>query len=76
MPRILFIFLLLSLSIITIPHLAQGIKISGRIIDEETNESLPNAHVFLDQTTIGVVSNYSGEYTMDGVEHDTSNDYL
>jgi hypothetical protein len=48
---------------------AQGVTISGRIVDTETLDPLPFAHVFIDQTTIGTVSDANGEYIIEHVEN-------
>jgi CarboxypepD_reg-like domain/TonB-dependent Receptor Plug Domain len=46
---------------------AQGITITGRIVDAETLDPMPYAHVFVDQTTIGAVSNIDGEYVIENM---------
>ena len=51
---------------------SQGISITGRIVDSETLEPLPYAHVFIDQTTIGAASDINGEYI---IEHVLNGDY-
>lgn len=43
-------------------------NITGRIVDAETLEPLPFAHVFIDQTTIGVVSDIDGNYIFEGLK--------
>ena len=47
---------------------AQGVTISGRIVDSETLDPLPFAHIFIDQTTIVTVSDVNGEYVLEHVE--------
>lgn len=65
MRLILITFLFLSLG----QGLAQGVTISGRIVDAETLDPLPFAHVFIDQTTIGAVSDVNGDYSIEHVEN-------
>ena len=58
-----------SIIILTCAELsAQGITISGRIVDNETLEPLPFTHVFIDQTTLVTVSDQNGEYKLEHVE--------
>ena len=47
---------------------AQGVTITGHIVDAETLDPLPFAHVFFDQTTIGSVSDSNGDYIIEHVE--------
>ncbi len=54
-------FLLTGLS------LSQHNTISGIILDSETNEGLFNVNVFLNGTTLGTVSNKSGEFLLSNI---------
>ena len=47
---------------------SQGFTISGRVFDAETNEPLQFAHVFIDQTTHGAVTNNNGEFFLENLE--------
>jgi hypothetical protein len=65
--RFLTLFLLLWVVLFRVQASAQMYKISGRIVDAETLEPLPYTHVFIDQTTIGAVSDFNGEYVIENV---------
>ncbi len=43
----------------------QSTKISGKIIDASTGDALPGVNVLVEGTTIGVVSDMDGKYTLD-----------
>lgn len=43
---------------------AQGVLLEGRVIDASTNQSLPGAHVFLDQTLRGTSTDREGYFQM------------
>ncbi|MDO7875154.1 von Willebrand factor type A domain-containing protein [Hymenobacter sp. ASUV-10] len=45
----------------------QTITITGRIIDQSTNEGLPGAAVLVKGTTIGTATNADGQYSLAGV---------
>lgn len=62
-----FLFFGLSL-MLSNSILGQGIKIIGKVTDAETKEALPNAHIFIDQTTLGVVSDVNGHYVLEGIQ--------
>ncbi len=47
---------------------SQGFTISGKVLDAETNEPLQFAHVFIDQTTHGTVTNSNGEFFLENLE--------
>jgi len=64
--RLLFIFLFFSA--ITGTVFSQGFTISGRVLDAETNEPLQFAHVFIDQSTHGTVTNTNGEFFLENLE--------
>ncbi len=42
-------------------------KISGKVIDNETDEPIPNAQVYISGTTIGTTTNVDGEYTIKNI---------
>jgi iron complex outermembrane receptor protein len=63
-----FRFVFLFFNIITNSVFAQGFSISGRVLDAETNEPLQFAHVFVDQTTHGTVTNSNGEFFLENLE--------
>jgi hypothetical protein len=69
MTRTYFISLLFWICCIPFDLFSQGITITGRIVDVETLEPLPFAHVFIDQTTVGTVTDINGEYTLEHVEN-------
>jgi hypothetical protein len=70
--RVALIFLFTAVNSLSVLLFAQGVTITGRIVDTETLEPLPYTHVFIDQTTIGAVSNENGEYI---IEHVPNGDY-
>ena len=59
-----FLFTILYFAIASSSALAQGFSISGRVLDAETNEPLQFAHVFVDQTTHGAITNSNGEFAL------------
>ena len=60
--------LLLILLAMPMMVFAQGTgKLSGRVIDESTGESLPGANVVLQGTTLGATTDINGEYFIIGV---------
>ena len=60
--------LLLILLAMPMMAFAQGTgKLSGRVIDESTGESLPGANVILQGTTLGATTDINGEYFIIGV---------
>ncbi len=64
------LFILFCLLLFTgqrINALAQSGTITGKIQDAVTNEPLPFAHVFINQTTIGTVTDNLGQYTLSRV---------
>jgi hypothetical protein len=63
--RAFALFLLLCSWLIPTFATAQSRTISGRIVDAETLDPLPFAHVFIDQTTLGSVSDVNGEYVIE-----------
>ena len=60
--------LLLILVFMPMMAFAQGTgKLSGRVIDESTGESLPGANVILEGTSLGATTDINGEYFIIGV---------
>jgi TonB-linked SusC/RagA family outer membrane protein len=59
----LFTFLLLVLSIY-----GQGRNITGRVIDASSGDALPGVSVILKGTSVGVVTNLDGEYSIEVAE--------
>ena len=47
--------------------IAQTGHVKGRVIDATTLEALPYAHIFINQTTKGTVSDENGNFSLDGV---------
>jgi CarboxypepD_reg-like domain/TonB-dependent Receptor Plug Domain len=66
------LFIFLSTMLFSKALFSQGVSITGRIVDSETLEPLPYAHVYIDQTTIGTTSDINGEYIF---EHINDGDY-
>ena len=62
--RILF-FICLLLS--ALQGLAQTGIITGRVVDAQTSEGLPNANIFIDQTTFGVAADADGNFVFRNV---------
>lgn len=60
---LLSFFLLIS----AFPVLAQTGTITGRVVDAQTSEGLPNANVFIDQTTFGVAADADGNFVFKNV---------
>lgn len=46
---------------------AQTGTVSGRVIDTETLEGLPNANIFIDQTTFGVAADIDGNFVFKNI---------
>ena len=63
-----FILFFLLFTTIAGSVFSQGFTISGRVFDAETNEPLQFAHVFIDQTTHGTVTNSNGEFFLENLE--------
>lgn len=49
--------------------LAQLTKIMGTVTDAETNEPLPFVNIFFKGTTVGVTTDFNGEYSLETKEH-------
>ena len=56
------LFVLLLILVFSEKVSAQSASVSGRIIDAQTSEGLPNANVFIDQTTFGVAADADGNF--------------
>ncbi len=59
--NVLLIFLIFICSAGTF---AQKLELKGTVIDAETNESLPGASINIKETSIGTVTNQSGDFTL------------
>jgi len=58
-------FLFLSLSLLLLPALALGAgKITGKVVDKESNEELVGANVTIEGTTYGAATDVNGQYTI------------
>ena len=55
-------FLLFS---VTFVALAQNIKVTGKVTDKKTGESIPGVSILVEGTTQGTVTDYNGNYTLD-----------
>jgi hypothetical protein len=62
-----FIFLLLFL-LGSGYLLSAQVQVSGRVLNDVTGEPLSNASVYINNTTIGTVTNANGEYVLKGIE--------
>ena len=62
----LFAFLLLGLFTPALA-LAQGVEVTGRMVDADTKEPLAGVHVFLASTTHGATTDISGYYSIPSV---------
>ena len=62
----LFFSILLNAGII-FSGFAQTGTVTGRVIDTETLEGLPNANVFIDQTTFGVAADIDGNFVFKNI---------
>lgn len=59
--------MVLILALQTVSSLAQTGVIIGKVSDATTSEPLPFTHVFIDQTTVGTVTDENGSYTLNNV---------
>jgi len=50
----------------------QGVSIRGQIIDSQTNESLPYANIFINNTTIGSATDVNGDFLIKDVPNGIS----
>lgn len=64
-------FFIVLLSLFTLTATAQTGVITGKVRDAATAEVLPFTHVFINQTTIGTVSDAQGVYTLNQVPEGT-----
>lgn len=62
-----FVGVALLLTTLAIPSVAQTAVVSGKVRDAATNEPLPFANVFINQTTIGTATDAQGNYTLKNV---------
>ncbi len=46
---------------------AQSNVLRGTIVDSDTGETLPGAHIFINKTTIGTISDKDGKYALSGI---------
>ena len=67
-PRVLLLATLIGLS--SFPSFSQTGSIKGRVIDSKTLEPLPFANVFLNNTTIGTVTDTNGDYLLKNIEQE------
>ena len=65
MQKTITALLLCSLLLLTTAVSAQTVKISGKVRDESTKETLFNANVLVKGTTTGVVTDFSGNFTIE-----------
>jgi hypothetical protein len=59
--------LLLILLSISSHFLTAQVQVSGRVLDDENGGPLTNASVYINNTTIGAVTNEKGEYVLRGI---------
>ncbi|WP_439482859.1 carboxypeptidase-like regulatory domain-containing protein [Cyclobacterium plantarum] len=59
------LLLLLLGSSLSIPLMAQKIKVEGRVVDEETNLPLPFVTVFVNNTAEGTVADENGKFDLE-----------
>lgn len=50
--------------------MAAQAQISGRVVDADTNESLPGATILIKDTSVGVTTGFDGTFTIDASEGD------
>ncbi len=66
-----FVFILLLIALIAPRHLtaqqAARATVQGRVVDAETGQPLPGAHVFLNASTRGTTTNAEGRYRLDNL---------
>jgi len=62
-----YIFIITTILVSTAVYGQTGV-LTGRVIDELSNESIPFANVALQETSYGAVSNIDGEYKIEGIE--------
>ncbi|NJO25984.1 MAG: carboxypeptidase-like regulatory domain-containing protein, partial [Bacteroidia bacterium] len=58
------IILLLTGFLLVCSGIAQTFQVSGKIVDQVSKQPLTGASVFCQNTTLGTVTNASGEFTM------------
>ncbi|MBD0402722.1 DUF5686 and carboxypeptidase-like regulatory domain-containing protein [Flammeovirga sp. EKP202] len=62
MTRYISVIFFILISINT--YCQNSIKVTGQIIDEQTNESIPYASVYIEGTTIGTLSDLDGKFSV------------
>lgn len=62
-----FIIVFFILLFVAIDALCQSGQLSGRILDSQTQEPLPFAHIFINNTTIGTTSDVDGNFLLQNV---------
>lgn len=60
--------LLVLSSILSLPAWSQTASVKGRVLDAATNEPIPFANVFLNNTTLGAASDDNGEFVIKGIK--------
>ncbi|MFN6089840.1 MAG: carboxypeptidase-like regulatory domain-containing protein, partial [Cyclobacteriaceae bacterium] len=50
--------------LISINCLAQDFEISGKVVDQETNQALPFANLQIEKTSIGTSTNAEGDFKL------------
>lgn len=70
--RFIFCVFITPLTIFT----AEAQKITGRVQDSKTLEALPFANVFLNNTTIGTVTDINGEFALSIIKQPSSNELV
>jgi hypothetical protein len=58
------IFLCLIVQVLTLISFGQAFRVTGKVVDAGTQQPLTGASVFCQNTTIGVVTNAEGQYSM------------
>lgn len=72
MYRSLQIYLISGLCLITPPLLAQTGSMMGKVFDKATSTALPAAHVFVNNTTLGTVTDEKGNYNLENLTEGTN----
>ncbi len=72
MYRSLQIYFISGLCLITPPLLAQTGSMMGKVFDKATSTALPAAHVFVNNTTLGTVTDEKGNYNLENLTEGTN----
>ncbi len=59
------IYFLFFLLLFSVPLLGQVTKIMGKVVDADTQEPIPFANIFFKGTTIGVTSDFDGNFSIE-----------